>query len=463
MKVRILGKEVIIMKTIIGAIQNRWLLKKMQRLLVLLMAVTLVGINEGRGVVAARSKGAQSAVVLDTTVVHTLNGTFQVIDNLPGTLDKVQLDCNLVAYGGGEYFDFASNTYNSMPQVGRGDHVSDLAGGQIAFTMYVSMEGIDRRVEIFDTASQSFTFIGPWATMNASIGGTLVAYEYRRFDPDFYEAQIIVYDQSTGATTQVASGDHVNMNPRVSPTGNAVVWEQWQPNGTDCAIYCAVQTSPGMFQTTLLTGAGQNHGPATNGTVVAYISDKSGENDIYYQPVGGGAETHLAIPGDQRNVSISGNLIAFESQGQQGYDIFVYDLRTGNLYQVTNTPLLDETLGDISVCHGTGRIAYTVPGAAGIDVDAFTFQVPDSTADQIDDLAALVNSFNLPDGSANSLITKLQDALAANAASDIATACDSLTAFINECRAQSGKKLTADQATQLINSANQIKTGLGCQ
>ena len=54
-------------------------------------------------------------------------------------------------------------------------------------------------------------------------------------------------------------------------------------------------------------------------------------------------------------------------------------------------------------------------------------------------------------------------ALAANAASDIATACDSLTAFINECQAQSGKKLTADQATQLINSASQIKTELGCQ
>jgi hypothetical protein len=61
------------------------------------------------------------------------------------------------------------------------------------------------------------------------------------------------------------------------------------------------------------------------------------------------------------------------------------------------------------------------------------------------------------------LITKLQDALAAISAGGTGTACDSLTAFINECQAQSGKKLTADQASQLINSANQIKTGLGCQ
>jgi hypothetical protein len=32
-----------------------------------------------------------------------------------------------------------------------------------------------------------------------------------------------------------------------------------------------------------------------------------------------------------------------------------------------------------------------------------------------------------------------------------------------ECQAQSGKKLTADQAAQFINSANQIKTELDCQ
>ena len=79
-----------------------------------------------------------------------------------------------------------------------------------------------------------------------------------------------------------------------------------------------------------------------------------------------------------------------------------------------------------------------------------------------DDLIALVRSFNLPAGTENSLVTKLQDALSAIDASDTATACDSLTAFINACQAQSGKKLTAAQASQLINSATLIKTTLGC-
>lgn len=43
-----------------------------------------------------------------------------------------------------------------------------------------------------------------------------------------------------------------------------------------------------------------------------------------------------------------------------------------------------------------------------------------------------------------------------------ATACSCLTAFTNECHALSGKILTPAQSTQLINSANQIKSDLGC-
>lgn len=49
-----------------------------------------------------------------------------------------------------------------------------------------------------------------------------------------------------------------------------------------------------------------------------------------------------------------------------------------------------------------------------------------------------------------------------SAVADTATVCDCLTAFINKCEAQSGKKLTVEQTNQLINSANQIRTELGC-
>jgi Phosphate-induced protein 1 conserved region len=77
---------------------------------------------------------------------------------------------------------------------------------------------------------------------------------------------------------------------------------------------------------------------------------------------------------------------------------------------------------------------------------------------QIDDLIGLIRSFNLVSGTANSLITKLQFVLTALDAGDTATACSYLASFINECAAQSGKKLTAAQATQLIAAANSIQT-----
>src|SRR5258708_38144076 len=115
----------------------------------------------------------------------------------------------------------------------------------------------------------------------------------------------------------------------------------------------------------------------------------------------GGAETQLSLPGDQRDPTISGDLIAFESE----YDIFVYDISAGQLFQVTNTPG-NETLSEVDASNGIGHIVYAIPGFGDFDVYAFTFQVPSSTPNQINDLIALVQSFNLPAGTASSLITK---------------------------------------------------------
>jgi len=63
---------------------------------------------------------------------------------------------------------------------------------------------------------------------------------------------------------------------------------------------------------------------------------------------------------------------------------------------------------------------------------------------------------------ASSLMTKLENALDAVAASDPATARSCLTAFIIECQSQCGTQLTHEQSARLINSANQIKSDLAC-
>ncbi|HEY1403547.1 MAG TPA: hypothetical protein VGB05_05430 [Pyrinomonadaceae bacterium] len=83
-------------------------------------------------------------------------------------------------------------------------------------------------------------------------------------------------------------------------------------------------------------------------------------------------------------------------------------------------------------------------------------------AGRIADLNALVRSFNLQHGTENSLTVKLRDALNAFNAGDTAVACAKLADFTNHTRAQSGKKLTTAQATQLIDEANSIRAALGC-
>jgi len=73
-----------------------------------------------------------------------------------------------------------------------------------------------------------------------------------------------------------------------------------------------------------------------------------------------------------------------------------------------------------------------------------------------------VTGLGLPSGTATSLTTKLDAALAAANAGDIATACATLQDFINETQAQAGKKISTADAASLIAAAQRIRAVLGC-
>jgi subtilisin-like proprotein convertase family protein len=83
-------------------------------------------------------------------------------------------------------------------------------------------------------------------------------------------------------------------------------------------------------------------------------------------------------------------------------------------------------------------------------------------AAEIAALQELVTGLELPKGLTTALNSKLDEALAALDADDTAAACDSLQAFLNQVAAQSGKKLTAAQAQQLSDAANEIRALLDC-
>jgi len=428
---------------------------------VLLIAVTLIaaGPSQRSGLAAS----TEVTVNLQTTGAPFLQGAFQLVSDGVGNQFYPHVDCDLASYTNDDFQGSSTIHYQNLTtgvdDIVPGNQVdllSQVSGNRIAFTE-VDFPGDS--VIVFDALTQTRTMVPGYGKARPSIGGNLVAFEDRGGFTN-YECEVGTYDIDTGTVARLTSDSMDNRFISVSPNGDALVWEKCQLNDTACDIYSAVQTSPGVFSTRALTvGGGEDRLPRTDGELAVYMSNRGGDYDIYYQPVTGGTEVRLAIPGDQRDPTISGNLISFESQDQNGtYDIFVYDLRTSRLFQVTDTGnYLDETLSDLSVCNGVGRIIYDIPGN-DFDVHVFTFQVPGTTEGEIGNLITTVRSFNLPQGITNSLIVKLQDAQAA----DTTTACSALTDFIHECQAQAGKKLTVDQSNQVIASANQIRTELGC-
>lgn len=81
-------------------------------------------------------------------------------------------------------------------------------------------------------------------------------------------------------------------------------------------------------------------------------------------------------------------------------------------------------------------------------------------SEQITDLTNYVASNNL--GPGTSLLSKLKNAKNLVDSGKTAATCGVLKALINEAQAQSGKKLTPDQAKNIIDAATNIRTTLGC-
>lgn len=88
---------------------------------------------------------------------------------------------------------------------------------------------------------------------------------------------------------------------------------------------------------------------------------------------------------------------------------------------------------------------------------------PPPPATQLQALIQKVQQYNFSQGVANSLDSKLQNALAAVESlgnGNVTTVCNKLDAFINEVQAKN--EITQAQATDLITAANRIKRTLGC-
>ncbi|HKC82839.1 MAG TPA: HYR domain-containing protein, partial [bacterium] len=107
---------------------------------------------------------------------------------------------------------------------------------------------------------------------------------------------------------------------------------------------------------------------------------------------------------------------------------------------------------------GTTTVTCTATDTHGNTSSAsFTVDVK-GAAEQLAALAAAVTGV----GPGTSLADKVSQAQAYLAANDVADACSTLTAFLNEAEAQSGRQIPIAQATALISDANRIRAVLNC-
>ena len=202
-------------------------------------------------------------------------------------------------------------------------------------------------------------------------------------------ADIVVYNFITGLRETLDRLPDFTSFPNVSPDGNTVVWGKCDRPINNCDVFRAERRSGTWVSSPVASTNSHEEHPDTDGTWIVYHSDRpggTGGDDIYFQPIAGGAETRLDITGWQRNPSISGGVIAFESADVVNgiADLYVYDISTNLLYQITSTPNVNETPSDISVLrNGDVRVVWAADdgpnGEHNVYAETFSLRTFEST------------------------------------------------------------------------------------
>jgi Tol biopolymer transport system component len=316
-----------------------------------------------------------------------VNSPIITINSSPGDQTDPHVDKDLVSYTDAatnqiRYYRFSTGVDLAIPQdqTTLFDVLSDVNGGRIAF----SRVEMDRNaIYVFDTSTLSLTEIDPHAgsnRFNPALGGNTLAF----VDQSSGNGDIFSYDLGANPPKPplvVSLDPNAEQNPNVSPDGRWIVWEDCAVSITHCNVFKGI-LSGGVWSVSAVENSPDPEGnPDTDGIWIVYDANRAGNatgQDIYYQPVGGGAEVQLSLPGDQQNPSIKGGFIGFESRATSSSpaDLFVYDIANNILYQVTATPTIDENLSDISLLdNGDIRMVWAAnDGAAGDEnIHATTF------------------------------------------------------------------------------------------
>jgi len=315
-----------------------------------------------------------------------VGGTTIAVDNTAGDQLDPHVSGDLASYTDAadpaqaviRYYDFL-NPVSPNAAIPAGpddiDTLSDVNSGHIAFARFNVTTGV-RACMVFDVSTHTTLQIGTATQAGATaLGGDTVAFV------NGFPGEIMVGSISSpgAALIDLSANSNDDQAPAVSPAGDLVTWQSCAA-GT-CSIMKATR-SGGVWSAPALVRVGPAANPDTDGTNIVYDSG----GDIFYQPVGGGANTQIVLPGVERDPSISSGVIAFESATTAGLaaDLYVYQISTNTVFRITDTPLIDESLSDLTVLpNGDVRVVWAADDdsseAFAHNIYARTFTLPISS------------------------------------------------------------------------------------
>ena len=319
------------------------------------------------------------------------SGPITVVDNSPGDQSEPSVDNDLAAYtdvnsGRIRYFDFFTSTSTPIPGAPTDiDTLSNVNGTRISFSRQRPGPPISRACMVFNVASSALVEIAPGSGVSAwqtALGGDTVAF----VDAVLGQSDIKIGKVSdpTAPLASVGVPGGQNLAPAVSPDGSAVVWESCPTSS--CGIMKSTFSGGSWSVAAIVSDtSSQESSPDTDGVHIVYDSTRPGSvggQDIYFQPLAGGPETQIELAGEQRDPNISQGVIAFQTT-VPGFasDLFVYVINTNTVWQVTDTPTVNDYLSDIDVLpNGDIRVIWQADDDIGFANNIYARTLPRSLA-----------------------------------------------------------------------------------
>jgi len=272
-----------------------------------------------------------------------------------------------------------------------------------------------------------------------------------------------LYDSDTGALSDLgvgAPGDNSSTANAINLVGQIAAWSGPSANPAGGARAYLYESGAWTPLGTLGGSRSVAYGLDDSGRVVGW-SDTAGDTSDHAFLWENGVMRDLGTLGGPSSVAAgahaSGPVVGGADAPDGSQRAFV--LAGGEMADL-NTLIPAGTGWELDLAtavNASGQIAGR--GAIGGEFHAYIATPATAT---VDDLSGLVESFELPKGTGNSLLVKLDRAREALGSCNPAGACAPLGAFLNEVEAQSGKKLTTAQADALLSMTLALRVTLGC-